>query len=606
MISKRAMVIGALLLTTMSAWAQTGRTVRNVEIEGERVISEAAITSAMRVRPGAAVTRADLDRDETNLLNLGFFRKVTILTREVGDTQVDILVQINENPVVKEIRVEGNSVISSEKITEIVEKYQKIGEIWNNRNGQPIVRDVQELYQKDGYFVDFEELGPLEESPETLNIKLLEATLGKITFNGLRNTRPRTVDRIMKSKPGEAFNLNKFRKDIENLYYTYWFEEVVPERKQGDRPNVFDFDINVKEAKTGNINAGVALDPNSRLVGTVSYSESNFRGSGQGVGLQLSQATVGGGPSAEFSFNNRFYDAKDTTLSFRLFSKVVYNFTGSGLFNSGNVESEDRFDERQTGFSIQFVRPVTERHSARVGLVARNARTIDLQTTNQPNIDFIQQDGDLITLILGGEYNSSTPIVEPVRGEVLSVTLEPGYSNITKIGGNVGQFQNLLGSSTFVRSTFEYRRYWSREPARKADATDVGLEEPRPVVAFRARYGYISGTVPFFEQLFVGGSDTHRGYANQRFWGSNSFLANLEYRYPIQRSFNLIGFVDYGGAWGGYGEFNRFTQSDDIDLRLGYGLGVAFRTPFFGSIRIDFGFNQEGGQRTHFSIGTSF
>jgi outer membrane protein insertion porin family len=178
--------------------------------------------------------------------------------------------------------------------------------------------------------------------------------------------------------------------------------------------------------------------------------------------------------------------------------------------------------------------------------------------------------------------------------------VEPGYSNITKVGGSVAGNTDVIGANNFVRSTVEYRQYWSRS-LKEGEPFD----KPRPVLATRLRYGTISGTVPFFEQFFIGGSQSLRGYDNQRFWGSQSFLGSLEYRYPIQRSFNLVGFVDYGGAWNGYGRLRDFTQSNSAKLFLGYGVGAAFRTPL-GPIRIDFGFNESGSSKLHFSFGTPF
>ena len=49
----------------------------------------------------------------------------------------------------------------------------------------------------------------------------------------------------------------------------------------------------------------------------------------------------------------------------------------------------------------------------------------------------------------------------------------------------------------------------------------------------------------------------------------------------------------------------RIQADPNTDFRLGYGIGFSFRTPL-GPIRLDFGFNQSGGSRTHFIIGTSF
>jgi outer membrane protein insertion porin family len=131
------------------------------------------------------------------------------------------------------------------------------------------------------------------------------------------------------------------------------------------------------------------------------------------------------------------------------------------------------------------------------------------------------------------------------------------------------------------------------------------LDAPRTVVAFRTRVGDIEGTIPYFEQYFAGGSDTLRGYLDDRFWGKYTLLTNLELRYPIQKSFSLIGFVDYGGAWGGYGTIQNYTQSETIRLHLGYGPGISFKTPL-GNIQLFLGFNEDGGTETHFLIGNSF
>ena len=66
-----------------------------------------------------------------------------------------------------------------------------------------------------------------------------------------------------------------------------------------------------------------------------------------------------------------------------------------------------------------------------------------------------------------------------------------------------------------------------------------------------------------------------------------------------------MSFLDAGSAWGGFGSVNNFTQTSSPFLEYGYGLGLRLRTPI-GPIKLDYGFNREGGSRAHFSIGTSF
>ena len=596
--TKRICVLLALLSMTAISLAQTTTlVVKEIVIRGNIRINESAILAAMRTQVGKPLVQADLRTDEENILNLGFFADVKILNRNVSDTEAEVIVEVEEYPMVREIRIVGNTVISTDEIMAIVTSYQQVGNVWNNRNARPINDEIIAKYRDKGYFVQLIRPGPLPESPETLSISIIEPTVNQITLVGLNRTQERTVRRLMKTKPGGLYSRNTLRGDTEELYYTYWFDEVRPEEVPTEKPGVFDIVLNFKEARTAQINAGVALDAQSRIVGTLSFNDTNFMGTGQSVGVQLSQATVGGGPSGEFAYTNRFYDAKDTTLNFQIFSKVIYNFTGNGLFgNGGDVDNE--FNERRTGFGLSFTRPVAEKYRVTVGLSARNSKTINLRNTGAN--DYIQQDGDLVQLQLGADYDTRRPTGDPRQGENVRLVIEPGYSNITRIGGASSGFDYLLGRSNFTRTTLEVRKYWSRRIPE-----DAPIDTQVPVIAFRAKYGHVTGRVPFFEQLFVGGSDSLRGYPNQRFWGNNSFLATAEYRHPIQKSFNLVGFVDFGGAWGGYGNLNNFEQSRGPKMKMGYGLGVAFRTPL-GPIRIDFAFNSEGGSRTHFIFGTTF
>lgn len=572
--------------------------VKSIVIEGRQNISEAGILSAMKSTPGSPLSQAQVLQDETSIRDLGFFEEVKILTRMASESEADLVVQVKENPIVREYRIVGNTIVSTEELLAAVQAVQPAGQVYNNRNARVIRDAVSAIYTDKGYFVDFTELGPSADSPGTLTVAILETRVNKITIEGLVRTREAVLRRIMKTKPGDAYSPRLWRNDLEELYYTYWFETLDNRELPGEEPGTIDLSLVVKEARTGQVGAGVALDPQSRLVGTLNYSDTNFLGRGENVGVFLSQAATGGGISAELSYGNRFFDANDTSMNVRLFSRVVYNFTGTGSSPFETSSDDDRFDERRTGGSVSFARPLGGPYRGTLGLSAQRIETINL--TAAADSEFIQQDGDLVTLQLGFDRDLRRPRQEPFSGELARLTIEPGFSNITEIGGNVASDTDVLGRNTFVRTTLDYRRYWS-----KRMPEDTPIDTPRPVLAFRATGGVITGTVPFFEQLFVGGTGSLRGYPNQRFWGSKSFLTTLEYRYPVQKSFNLIGFVDYGGAWDGYGKLRDFQQSDSPELKLGYGLGLSFRTPL-GPIRIDFGFSQEGDSRTHFAFGTSF
>jgi outer membrane protein insertion porin family len=218
-----------------------------------------------------------------------------------------------------------------------------------------------------------------------------------------------------------------------------------------------------------------------------------------------------------------------------------------------------------------------------------------------PSNSYIQQDGNVGEATIGATLNRRDVDIDPSRGDWLHVETDPGFADVTKVGGAVvGQQEAVLGTSAFAKGLLEYRRYWSPDPPR-----GLQLDAPRRVVATRIRLGSISGNIPFFEQWFVGGEDSIRGYDVDRWWGKYMALATVEYRQPIQKQFNVIGFIDYGDAWGGYGSVNGFTQTNNPDFQVGYGVGLSFRTPL-GPIRIDLGFDEQGKSRAYFQIATSF
>lgn len=590
----KRMLCWVLLAAVAAGMAQDAGVVREILVRGNKVVSAEAILAQMRTRVNAPFVQAELPQDEDAVLEMGFFSDVKVLSRALGGSEWQIIVEVQENPVVKEIRITGNTVFTTEELLKLVE--QPIGQIYNLRNARPTGDAITEHYAKKGFFADVE-IRPMADSPETLDVHVVERSVGDIYVQGLTRTNERVIRRMLKTKPNQALNEIVIDRDRRHLESTQWFEEVGMRARPTEQLGKYDLLIELKETKTAQIGLGATLVPRAGLVGYLRYFDTNFRGSGQTVGSTVAQDASGAGMSISLEYANPYYDSRDTTLSAAIYTRVVSNFTGSTL---GGIEAptSDRFDERRTGGSIALTRPFKEIFAFTSGIRIENIKTVNLRTDDSN--DFIQQDGDLSLLNLAISRDTRDVPLDPAEGDFARLLLEPGYSRITKIGGNVGDVTNVLGDNFFVRANIEYKKYWSKRPP-----ADQQPRLGRPVLAFRARYGAINGRVPFFEQLFIGGADSLRGYGEQRFWGRHSVLASLEYRRPIVKEITLAAFVDTGSAWGGYGSINRFSQSSRLDMKLGYGIGVLARTPIM-PIRVDFAFNSEGGSRTHFTIGGSF
>jgi len=567
--------------------------ISDIQVSGNKYVSKEAILARMKTKVGQPYIQAQLDADKTSIEQLGFFKAVDVKATPLENNNYRVNVDVAEYAVVKEIRIVGNTAIPTDRVMKVVTI--KVGQPFNLTEQAPTYQAIAKLYNDRGYFGLPEEISPMEDSPSTVSIVIREMKVNSIGVQGNTRTKNWVFKRLIHTKPGETYNTRKFDDDLRRISGTQWFDKVDPSEKMTEDSNV-DLMIDVKEARTGQAVVGVTLDPRSSFAGQVRLADSNFNGTGQSIGIGLQQAISRGGPSVDLDYSNPFMDAHNTALQASLYSHLIYRFTGSG-FGTSTSPTDTLYTERRTGGALGFSRAVGERLTASVGGRLENIKTSNLNTTNTTG--FIQQDGNVGVLSLGFNRNRRDVDVDPSRGDWFNVVAEPGFSHINEIGGAI-QDPSILGSHAFERNTLEYRTYFTKQPPRGRN-----FDAPRRVLAFRARYGYISGKEPFFEQFFVGGSDSLRGYPDDRYWGSQMFLTTLEYRHPLQKAFNVVVFVDYGGAWGGYGSVNQYTQSTKMRLHVGYGVGVGFRTPL-GPIRLDLGFNERHGSRTHFLIGTSF
>ncbi len=594
-LSIRIWFLALLTMATVCAFGQAG-VVKSIHVSGNQHISTEAITGTMRTKVGQPFVQATLDGDRTLLEAMGFFAAVDPRARLNDDGSYDVTVDVQEFAVVKEIRVTGNKAIPTDVILKAIDL--KAGEVFNRRQVQPSSKKIHDLYTKKGLFAEVSDFGPLPESPGTINVEIIELVVGKVDILGPTRTKPSVFRHLIKTKPGEPFSEQKWGDDLRRMLSTQWFDSIKPSNTEPQAGQI-DLAVDLKEARTGNFGFGLQVDPQSSFAGFVRLSDTNWRGTGQSVGVDLLQSTSGGGPSVTFNYSNPFVDNRDTSFNFSVYSRLVYRFAGTGLGGSSTPTNDNRYFERRTGFSTGLSRPLGDiKTFGSISARYENVRTSNLSATS--SADFIRQDGTTAALTFALTRNHRDVDNDASRGYWAQASITPGVSRITEIGGQA-QDSTLLGTNVWTKTQFEYRAYFSPQKARPLD----DLTAPRKVLAVRARYGFINGTVPFFEQFFAGGVDSLRGYQDDRFWGRNQFLLNTEYRHPIQKTFNLIAFFDYGGAWGGYATVNSFTQSASPRFHFGFGPGVSFRTPL-GPIRLDLGFNERGKSRIDFQIGTSF
>lgn len=588
-----------VLLTAFTMGLAQGELVSSVEVRGLKNVPESTVLATIRTRVGQIYDAQQLARDRNSLEALGLFQEARVFGQLLEDRTWRVIVEVVEWPLIEQVSIIGNTVFPTERLVQLFEEAGiRPGVVLNVALLDRASRALSDLYRQRGLFARITKFEPDQAQPSKLIVEIVEARVNSIIIEGNTRTKEGVFRRLMDTKPGDLLDSVKWTDDLRRIVDTRWFESIEPDSAEPELGKV-DLILRVKETRTGVFNVGVQVDPRNNLAGFVSMQETNLMGTGQSVGVNVMQSVQGLGTSITLDYGNPILDRHRTAVTASVYSRQTLVFGGS-LFGAGggSLNEEDRISQRRTGANVNVSRPIDRASRVSVGIRGERLETKNL--TPDPGEEFVVQDGDIAAIIFGYVRNTRDNSVDPASGDWLRVALEPSYSNITSVGGLTTGY-DILGGNYYTKVSVDYRRYFSAGPPRKPEEFD----QPRRVIAARIYAGHIFGDAPFTEQFFVGGANGVRGYTEDRFWGNTAFLAQLEYRHPIQQSLNVIGFVDVGGAWGGYGTVREFTQAPDPYAKLGFGVGVNFKTAF-GAIRLDLGFDEDFRPRTHFQIGGSF
>jgi outer membrane protein insertion porin family len=596
-----SLLLVLLLLIPTIAFAQE-KPVTEIKIAGNTHISSDAILAVISpyLKVGSVYSETAVQAARTAIRNMGYFSDEPTTSIEVSATGVKITFNVIENPVVKQIKITGNTKMSTAKLLSLMRT--QVGLVYNENTISKDADAIQKLYSNAGYLAQVtENLGI--DSNGVVTVPIMEIRIEAIRITGLKKTKSIVVLREMELKPGDVFNRITMAQDITHVYDLDIFDREVTDPYTLESGSSFDkiiIVIPLKEKKTGEVTVGVGYSATDKLTGRAQLSQNNFRGMAETVNLLWTESIVGG-PGFDIGFFEPWLDKKHTSLGLDLYDKNIYRFSSSILADTSN-----NYDERREGGSATLGRPLSRQtrgfftfraESVRTGLLNTSGNLIT-PTTGDPLI----ADGNVVsgTFRLTNDKRDST--LEPFNGTYSSVSVETGDADSTELGTTIHE------NGTFTKYSFDVRSYLSKGGLRKTPS------ERRKVIALRLMAGSLTGPVPFFEQYFMGGAETLRGYREDRFWGTNMFLSSIEYRHPMAPSLTGVLFVDCGDAWGAPLQYRENTQQQPVlsDLTqhanfqptLGYGLGIRVITPI-GPLRLDYGFGNEG-SRAHFSIGHVF
>ena len=630
---RRLAISSALIALAAPGFTQDTRPVADIVITGlVRTNDESArlVIRGAGVVEGKPFSNDAFTKARAALREKGLYAEVYARTEDTLDRKVKVVFEIVENPVIGNIVFSGNRSITNAKLLPLMQT--KPGDVLNTKTLAEDITKVRRYYDEQGFNIVVTESYQFDPKTGTLTVPLLETVIESIAITGLSKTKDFVVRRELRSKPGDPLNFKVLNDDLTRLLALNIFQSPRFENPEvGSEVGKVKVTFTMPEQRTAQAGISLGYTAQQRLFGTLNFDEQNLQGKGRGLNLAW---TISGGVaqnSYELGFTEPWFDKQNTSLSASLYNRLNFRFNRIMTGSLTQGLSNNQYYEQREGASARLSRPLTADRftrgfvSARTELIQANNLQVNYETLTNEQIQNLRgaliQNGDVSALTFGLTSNRVDNPQDPSKGFFFSPSIEVGSSgfNFQKPRLNPDYISSTATpnvprvlidtrsqTGAFSKLIFDVRKYTNLEKPRQ------NLTDTRKVLASRLLIGIATGNISFSEQFFMGGPDNLRGYFNDRFWGNRTFLFSNELRIPFGKDNPLGGvvFADVGDAWNAM-DVNRenipgFDQHSQFKPQWGLGFGLRITIGGIGKIRLDYGFDQKGTGRSHFSIGQTF
>lgn len=579
-----------------------------------------------------------------------------------------LALSVREGLVVRDILISeppvGDPLLSPTLIRSVL--LTKPGTPYSEDQRDKDVDRLKDLYkQYDLQIGDFEagiDQSSIDTKAGTADVRYTISVMrvGAIEITGNTVTHDDVIRRELRLRPGMLITDSGVRRDYDRLNNLGFFEKVELNDKPGPdptKPALHTLDWQVKEQRTGTAQIGAGYSgglTGTGLTGTLSYSQNNINGTGNGGSIKLERGAriTDASISVTVPYVGKTEQSQKYSFGGTVFTNSQTNYypvyvvptaapkpnataapagapvevsivpvDGTTVNQVGGVAAT--YQARSTGINLTTGRRLNDVFRASLGV---NVSSVASQAqVPSPYYFGNSNDASLVgnSCVSGQSILSSScqdtsalgisapslAVTQAGRGYALhSISLGFGADNRDDVF-NPRRGLNLTFSDEIsakaIGSAFHYNQYI-------LDAAKFVPVLKNATFGVHFRGGLSTGAIPT-NKIFTFSDQDLRGYTDV-FYGTDEALFQTELRVPLtaDRKFAVVGFAESGGTRirgatagidnnGNVVNFAQFTFHSDL------GLGLRFDVPQLGlrTIRLDFA---KGAQGTHtaFGIGQSF
>lgn len=498
----------------------------------------------------------------------------------------------NQGFILARVVLKGNSVISKDEISFILEDYIK--HRVNFKTLQHLSARITQYYRNQGYFLAKALLPEQEIENGTVTIRIIEGYVENVTIqdpdallsNGYDKITTDLINKIRGLKPLHGPSLERYIL-LFNQSSNLFVSSIMAPSKNG-KAGAIDLTLNISKSPS-QIRIG-ANNHGSKFVGPGQVEASYVTGGLLSPFDTLSLQTTVSSPLNEVQYGSITYESLLNADGLKLLASFSYSNSEPGeTLQPLEVESDSYTIKTELSYPIIKSRRSTIDITG--GFTLRNSAT---------------------------EFLDNELIDDKIRKITAGITYngQDDYKGISTIDFTLHQGLNVLNASPIGVSTLS--RAQGRRDFTKATLATTRLQQlPHSFFLIsNLNAQYASAPLLSSEEFGYGGADIGRAYDPSEITGDHGFSTSLELRYnglePLDNKIAFIPhiFYDIGKVWNrdagtpprsaasaGFGSYYQIDQYVSGNVTVAYPLTKAISTPVHGGAT---------GPRILFSLDTQF